>query len=182
MGPYLGDYKAGETVYFCWDTNDKDGGSVNRDTDGTINIYKDDDDSQHAGGITDSEAFDTRVGIHNCKIDLSEDEDFFAAGHDFSVILCGAEIDGETVNSVIATFSIENRFAGSVLFKQAAEKITDIKKLIRADFAIDKNKTPWVVDRKEEGTEDKLMSKSMYNTDGEGITSKNNVLGSLIKE
>jgi len=37
-------------------------------------------------------------------------DDFYAIGHDYSVVLVGAVIDGETVNVVLATFSIENRF------------------------------------------------------------------------
>lgn len=117
---YLGDYKEGDTVYFCWSTNDKDGAAVTRATDGTIKVYKDDGTTESTAGIADTEDFDSTTGIHNCKIDLSADA-FYGPAHDYSVVLAGAEIDGETVNTVLAIFSIENRFAGSSLFKKAAK-------------------------------------------------------------
>lgn len=109
MGPYLGDFKEDSVIYFCWDTNDKNGASITRATDGIIKIYKDDGTAESTAGITDTEDFDSITGIHNCKIDLSSDA-FYATGHDYSVVLTGAVIDGQTVNAVLATFSIENRF------------------------------------------------------------------------
>lgn len=108
MGPYLGDYKEDGTLCFCWDTNDADGASITRATDGTIKVYKDDNTTESVVGIVDSEDFDGITGVHNCKIDLGSDA-FYAIGHDYSVVLVGAVIDGETVNSVLAEFSIENR-------------------------------------------------------------------------
>jgi len=124
MGPYLGDFKKDSTLYFCWDTNDKDGASITRATDGTIKVYKDDGTTESTAGITDSEDFDSLTGIHNCKIDLSADA-FYAKGHDYTVVLAGATIDSETVNAVLATFSIENRFAGSSVFKKAAQLLVN---------------------------------------------------------
>ena len=120
MGSYWGDFKKDSVLYFCWSTNDKDGASITRQTDGTIKVYKDDGTSESTLGITDTEDFDGLTGVHNCKIDLSTDA-FYAKGHDYSVVLSGSIIDGETVNSVLSTFSIENRFAGSALFEKAAK-------------------------------------------------------------
>lgn len=119
---YLGDYKEDDMVYFCWSTNDKDGASITRATDGSIKVYKDDGTTESTAGITDTEDFDSITGIHNCKIDLSADA-FYATGHDYSVVLAGAVIDGEIVNAVLATFSIENRFASSLLFEKAAKML-----------------------------------------------------------
>ncbi len=116
---YLGDYKEDGTLYFCWSTNDKDGASITRSTNGTIKVYKDDGTTESTVGITDIEDFDSLTGIHNCKIDLDSDA-FYAPGHDYAVVLAGATIDGKSVNAVLATFSIENRFAGSLLFEKAA--------------------------------------------------------------
>lgn len=120
MGPYLGDFKEDTTLYFCWDTNDKSGASITRTTNGTIKVYKDDGTTESTVGITDTEDFGSLTGVHNCKMDLSADA-FYAKGHDYSVVLSGATIDGETVNAVLATFSIENRFAGSAFFEKAAK-------------------------------------------------------------
>ena len=124
MGFYLGDFKEDSTLYFCWGTNNKDGASVTRATDGAIKVYKDDGTAESTAGITDTEDFDSLTGVHNCKIDLSADA-FYAKGHDYSVVLVGAVIDGETVNAVLATFSIESRFAGSVLFQKAAKLLVN---------------------------------------------------------
>jgi len=119
---YLGDYKEDSSLYFCWSTNDKSGASITRSTNGTVQVYKDDGTTESTAGITDTEDFDSLTGIHNCKIDLNSDA-FYATGHDYSVVLAGAVIDTETVNAVLATFSIENRFAGSLTFEKAAKML-----------------------------------------------------------
>jgi len=110
MATYLGDFVEDETVHFLWTTNDGDGASITRATDGTISVYKDNNATQSTAGITDTEDFDSLTGIHACTIDLSADA-FYATGANYSVVLSAATIDGQTVNSVIAHFSIENRFA-----------------------------------------------------------------------
>lgn len=133
---YLGDFKEDSTLYFCWSTNDKDGASITRATNGTIKVYKDDGTTESTAGITDTEDFDGLTGLHNCKIDLSADA-FYEVGHDYSVVLAGAVVDGETVNTVLATFSIENRFAGSLLFEKAAKLLVNKAVQSKATGAID---------------------------------------------
>jgi len=122
MSMYLGDFAEDSLVHFCWSTNDKNGASITRATNGDIRIYKDDSATQSTAGITDTEDFDGVTGVHNCKIDLSADT-FYVPGHDYSIVLVGAVIDGETVNAPLATFSIENRFASSPFFKKAAKML-----------------------------------------------------------
>jgi hypothetical protein len=106
---WLGDYKEDDTVYFLWSTNDADGASVTRATDGEVRVYKDNGTSQTTTGVTDTEDFDSLTGVHACTIDLSADA-FYATGADYAVVLQGAVIDGQTVNAVLAHFSIENRY------------------------------------------------------------------------
>ena len=106
---YLGYYKEYETVYFLWSSNDGDGASVTRAADGTVSVYKDNGVAQSVAGVTDTEDFDSLTGIHACTIDLSADA-FYAVGADYAVVLSAATIDGQTVNAVLAHFSIENRF------------------------------------------------------------------------
>ena len=124
MGLYLGDFKEDSKLYFCWGTNDKSGASITRAANGTIKVYKDDGITETTAGVTGTEDFDGLTGVHNCKIDLGTDA-FYATGHNYSVVLEGAVIDGETVNAVLATFSIENRFAGSLLFEKAAKLLVN---------------------------------------------------------
>lgn len=120
MGPYLGDYNEDATVDFIWDSNDSAGASITRATDGTISVYKANGTSQSVAGITDTEDFDSLTGIHHLRIDLNADA-FYATANDYNVVLSAATIDGQTVNAVLATFSIENRFSSA-----AASGLTDI--------------------------------------------------------
>lgn len=104
---YLGDYVSGVTVYFKWSSNAADGSSITRATNGTIYVYKDGGTTETTTGVTDTEDFDSRTGIHHVAIATTDS--FYAAGHDYAVVLGGATIDGKSVNAVLAHFSIENR-------------------------------------------------------------------------
>ena len=110
MSQYLGDFVEDATVHFQWDTFDSSGASITRATNGTISVYKDNGVTQSTAGITDTEDFDTLTGIHACTIDTSADA-FYTTGSNYSVVLSAATIDGQTVNAVLAHFSIENRSA-----------------------------------------------------------------------
>lgn len=119
MNDTLGDFEAGQTVHFKWNTVDQDGASISRDgspPSGTIRIYKDDDLAQRASsaGITDSPDFDGITGVHHCSIDTDDDTDagFYEPGHDYQVVIFECLVDGSEINAVIAHFSLENRFNG----------------------------------------------------------------------
>lgn len=108
---YLGDFPVGATVHLKWPTNGANGASITRSTDGSIRIYKNSSTTERSSsaGITSTEDFDTLTGVHGLAIDLSENTDagFYAAGNEYQVVLAGATIDGQTVNAVLAHFSIE---------------------------------------------------------------------------
>jgi len=107
--PYLGDFAEDSTHYFMWDSNDADGASVTRTADGAIWIYQDDaSGTEVQTGITDTEDFDGVTGVHCVKMILTDA--FYTTGHDYTVVLKAATIDGQTVNAVLATFSIQNRY------------------------------------------------------------------------
>lgn len=107
---YLGDFSAGQLVYAPWSTQSGVGASITRATDGTVSVYKDNNGTQSVAGVTDDEDFDSITGIHMVIIDTGADA-FYEAGHDYTIVLTGAVIDGETVNAILGTFSIENRTA-----------------------------------------------------------------------
>ena len=44
------------------------------------------------------------------SLSINTSDAFYAAGHDYTVVLTGAVIDGQTVNTVLAAFSIEHRY------------------------------------------------------------------------
>jgi len=120
---YLGDYKEDDTVHFLWSTNGSDGESITRSTNGTVSVYKDNGTSQTTTGVTDVEDFDSLTGIHACTIDLSSDA-FYAVGADYAVVLSAATIDTQTVNAVLAHFSIENRFNETTVTSIATGVVT----------------------------------------------------------
>jgi hypothetical protein len=114
---YFGDYNAGDVVQIPWNTNAADGSSITRAANGSVRIFKDDSNVQRTSGngITDNEDFDTITGTHLMNIDLSDNTDagFYAAGHNYHVMVTGQTIDGLSVNVFIGSFSIENRYVGA---------------------------------------------------------------------
>lgn len=108
---YLGDYPVNGMIDFKWMTNAAAGASITRATDGTLRIYKDNSTTERSSlnGVTQTEDFDSTTGIHHVRIDLSDNTDsgFYSAGHEYQVVMSGMTIDGQSVNAVIAHFSIE---------------------------------------------------------------------------
>ena len=110
---YLGDFPADQAIYFAWNTNDGDGASITRSTDGTISVYKDAsngtafDTTQVTTGVTNDEDFDALVGVHTCCIVTTNA--WYETGHDYIVVLSASTIDTQSVSAVLAHFSIENR-------------------------------------------------------------------------
>ncbi len=104
---YIGDFPQDQTVYHLWSTNTDAGASVTRATDGTVSVYKDNGETQVTTGVTDDEDFDTTTGIHMCIIVTTNA--WYAPAHDYFVVLTAATIDGQTVNTPLFSFSIENR-------------------------------------------------------------------------
>lgn len=116
---YLGDFPTGATVYVPFHTFNSSGASVTLTglavTD--IEIYKDGGTTQRSSDAgytlldTDGIDFDGITGIHGFKIDLSDNTDagFYAAAHDYFVVVSAVTVDSQTVNFVACSFSIENR-------------------------------------------------------------------------
>lgn len=104
---YIGDFPQDQTIYHMWSTNDSAGASVTRATDGTVSVYKDDGTTQVTTGITDGEDHDSLTGVHLCTIVTTNV--WYAPAHDYTVVLSAAVVDGQTVNTPLFSFSIENR-------------------------------------------------------------------------
>jgi hypothetical protein len=105
---YLGDYAANSTIDFKWSSNNASGASVTRSTDGQVRVYKANGTAETTTGVTDTEDFDGLTGIHHCRITTTDT--FYASGNDYMVVLAGATIDGQTVNAMLAHFSLQNRY------------------------------------------------------------------------
>jgi len=125
MTQHLGDFPVNATVHFKWSTNDANGAAITRATNGTVSVYIGSSTTQLTTGVTDTEDFDSTTGLHHCSIDLSS-SGTYAAGSECQVVLSGATIDGQTVNAVLASFSIE-RSGGVLALLKGANGLAQIR-------------------------------------------------------
>ncbi|MCC7202437.1 MAG: hypothetical protein IT393_07250 [Nitrospirae bacterium] len=136
--PYLGDFPVNGKVSFLWNTNGQDGASITRSTDGTLKIFKSNatastwaTERNTLNGVTQLEDFDS-TGIHSVYIDLSNNDDagFYAAGNEYQVAITGATIDTKSVNSVIASFSIERSGGALAILKDSTYGLSALETLV----------------------------------------------------
>ena len=121
---YLGDFTENATVGITFTTNDAAGGAVAPSSAfeaADVKIYKNGSavEKTTTNGLTMSSPFDGATGLHHLDIDTSintGDVGFWEAGADYKVVLTPDEtVDGQTIVSVLAEFSIENRSEQLVL-------------------------------------------------------------------
>lgn len=132
MSCYLGDFKKGSKVYFCWTMYGSNGGSVDRGSGeygGTIVIYRANmmgklEAGENNCGLTEYTSFDNLTGVNSGIINLSS-HPFYEAGRDYYIVLKTAVIEGLTINALLGMFSIENRHASSDLFQKAAKVLVN---------------------------------------------------------
>jgi hypothetical protein len=115
-GFLLDTYPAGSTVYAHWHTFDSAGASVTLTGLATtgIEIYKNGSATQRASDAgyalldTDGIDFDTTTGIHGISIDLADNTDagFYAVGSQFTVVVNGLTVDGNSVSMVLGSFRV----------------------------------------------------------------------------
>lgn len=101
---YIGDYKAGETVTFTWES-----GQVTA-SGGSIRVYKDANVAEVTvpTGVTETLNFDSNTGQHKVEINLNANT-FYSKRSDYSVVRKDVVVFGQTLTFVAAEFSIENR-------------------------------------------------------------------------
>lgn len=109
---YQGDIAVSQILYFFFTTiNPSTGAPITLAGTPAISVYKDDSATQSTAGVTLVTDVDV-AGQHSVKIDTSADGTFYAAGHDFSVVITTGTVNGvSAVGYVIAHFSIQNRSA-----------------------------------------------------------------------
>lgn len=105
----LGDRAEDSVIDFKWNSNAAAGGSITLATNGTVCVYKGSNTAESTAGITLTEDFDGKTGIHHITLDLSADA-FYAIGEDYQIVSHGMTIDGQTVNVCLAVFTIEKGF------------------------------------------------------------------------
>jgi len=116
---WIGDFAEDATVYIFFTTHDASGGAVAPSSAfeaADVDIYKNNSATQKTStnGVTMTSPFDGTTGLHLLAIDTSNDTGdagFWATGTDYTVVLTPDEtVASQTVVSVLAQFSIENRY------------------------------------------------------------------------
>lgn len=111
MSKHKGDLNLNSVIPFKFTTNNTSGAPSTLSA-ATVKVYKDSDTgTETTTGVTLTTDFDSITGLNNVAIDTSSDGTFYAAGHDFEVILTAGTVDSTSVNATIGSFSILNRSA-----------------------------------------------------------------------
>ncbi len=110
----LGDIAVSQILYFHFTTRQFSTGAPITAANLAVSVYKDDSTTQSTAGVTVTftTGFDNVVGLVSVKIDTSQDGTFYAAAHDFSVVVTTGTADSVSiVGEVVGYFSINNRTA-----------------------------------------------------------------------
>jgi len=111
IGDFLSDVLVDKLHYVWIDINDTDGASLEPTSfsDININVRKGDTYGPNAGAYTLEDFKGGGIaGLGRIKIDLTSKE-FYIVGENYNVYVEAVTIDGETVNTPLFSFSIENR-------------------------------------------------------------------------
>ena len=87
-----------------------------------MTVYQDGNTTGTTTGVTYTPSFNGVSGVN--LVTIATSDAFYAAGHDYAVVLSGAAIDGQTVNAVLAGFSIAFRTATADLATIKGQTVT----------------------------------------------------------
>lgn len=123
---YLGDYTEDYSdLNFKFSTHKADGTPYAL-AGATVKVYKSNATAtESTSGVTLTTDFDSVTGLNNVKVDLSSDA-FYAAGNDYAVVITAGTVNAvSVVGTVVALFSIANRYMrgtdGAATSTQAAD-------------------------------------------------------------
>ncbi len=109
----LGNIATSQILYFHFTTRQFSTGTPITAASLVLSVYKDDSVTESTSGITTtfSGGFDGNAGLVSVKIDTSSNGTFYAAGHDFSVVVTAGTADSiSIISEVVGYFSIQNRY------------------------------------------------------------------------
>src|SRR3990167_6308879 len=106
---YIGDFALSSTIYKKFTTIDSTGLPVTVGGTLTVAAYPNDSTTEITAGITATEDFDTRTGLHNITI-VATSGNGYATATDYSVVITVGTVDAiSVVGYVVFSFSLENR-------------------------------------------------------------------------
>jgi len=108
---HLGNLVFGQIIDFKFPTHKADGTPITLAGTPVVKVYKGNaTNTEVSTGVTLTVDFDGVTGLNHVRIDTSAAA-FYAVGNDYSVVITTGTVDGiSVVSTVLATFSIENRF------------------------------------------------------------------------
>jgi len=135
---YLGDYAEDyATLNFKFSTHKSDGTPITLGGTPALSVYKANSTTQSNVGVTLTVDFDSVIGLHNVLIDLSADA-FYATANDYSVVITAGSVNSvSVVGTVLAHFSIQNRYVGNGQVDANIQAINDVA------VTGDGSATPW---------------------------------------
>lgn len=108
----MGDFFTSDIVYRDFTSINAVGVATSMAGSPVVKVMKDDGTAQSSAGVTLVNDLGGTVGLNSVKIDTSADGSFYAASHDFFIVITAGTVAGQSViGYVIATFSLQNRSA-----------------------------------------------------------------------
>lgn len=106
---YLGNFAAGATVPFSFNTHDAGGAPITL-VGGSVIVYRVGSTTESTAGVTLDDDYDGFTGSHDGVITTVSDGTFYAAGNDYKIKIATGTVSGVSVaGTTVATFSIDNR-------------------------------------------------------------------------
>ena len=108
---HLGNLTEDQIIDFMFPTHKSDGTPITFAGTPVVKVYKGNaTGTEVATGVTLTVDFDGVTGLNHVRIDTSAAA-FYAIANDYSVVITAGTVDGvNVVGTVLATFSIENRY------------------------------------------------------------------------
>ena len=108
-------------------------------TGGVVNVYRDNNVTQSAAGVTLTSTFDSIVGFNHLRVETTADGTFYAAGQKFQAMLSAGTVGGSTVAGyVVGEFTIrygtvDDIAAGTTMLSTDADDLIAESTLISAE-------------------------------------------------
>lgn len=144
---YLGDLAEDQVIDFKFSTHQSGGTPITLAGTPAVAVYVENSTTEITSGVTLTVDFDGRTGCHHVRIDTSASASY-AVAKDYQVVITTGTVDGvSVVGTVLAIFSIENRFIEADLTKIGgdAQSATDLKDFADAGYDPATNKVQGVV-------------------------------------
>jgi hypothetical protein len=140
---YVGDFRTNSVINSKFTTVDTSGVPTAFTAAPILSCYKDNSTTETILGITTTTSFDSRTGMHNVQVDLSQNTSFYSSGSDFQIVILAGTIGTTSLTGYIPVeFSIENRPLPTVERNAIADSFLDRNMATGTDSGSSTIRTP----------------------------------------